>query len=268
MITDIGWIWDAIIGTDSGKGGNLAKSSQIARAARASRAGTRAGRIIRIVRVARLIRLVKLYKIAQERRGGSHAAQDDPLYLERSIVVFRGTNLPVASAVIPPAEVGQRCGIDSVPDAEDSVSLEKAPNGAEMFRGEERMSDLNTCPMFGTCSRRTSLTVEYHKVSTSKVLPVLKPPSSLSLSEATTVPEESKVGQKLSDITTKRIILLILGMMFFLPMFSTTMFVNENSSYEYGLAKMDGMVEQDDFENAWDNFISVHSSLFNPLVYV
>ena len=267
MVTDIGWLWMMIIGDGSGKGGNLAKSSQIARAARASRAGTRAGRIIRVVRVARLIRMVRLYKIAQERRRAASAVAVvvENRVLERSLVVFRGTNTAVAPALITATAAGPRTDIDSIDG--DSVSVEKGGHGFDFAKPEQEIiSDFNTCTLFGTNSRRSSLTLDFRKLSTAKVSPILIREQE---NNNSTVPEESKVGQKLSEITTKRIIILILGMMFFLPLFSTNMYVLENTSYEYGLMRIDATADDPmELDRAWGKFIDAHANLFNPVVYV
>ena len=59
MVTDVGWIWQIILGVRSSpKAGNAAQLVNVARAARVTR-------IIRIVRLVRLIRIVKLYKQAK-----------------------------------------------------------------------------------------------------------------------------------------------------------------------------------------------------------
>jgi hypothetical protein len=63
LIFDIGWFWDAILGT-GGSAGNGAAATKAAKAGRGARVGTRASRIARIVRLIRLIRIVKLYKSA------------------------------------------------------------------------------------------------------------------------------------------------------------------------------------------------------------
>jgi hypothetical protein len=49
--------------------------------------------------------------------------------------------------------------------------------------------------------------------------------------DAFKVPEESKVGKKLSELTTKRVIILVLGMMFGLPLFTVDLYEEENTSY-------------------------------------
>lgn len=64
LISDIGWIWDPIVGNQDFSASNAQQASQLARAGRGARVGTRAGRIIRIIRLVRLIRIVKLYKHA------------------------------------------------------------------------------------------------------------------------------------------------------------------------------------------------------------
>jgi len=49
------------------------------------------------------------------------------------------------------------------------------------------------------------------------------------------MPEESKVGKKLSDLTTRRVIMVVLAMLFSVPLFDTTSYIAPDSSYEFGL---------------------------------
>jgi hypothetical protein len=46
---------------------------------------------------------------------------------------------------------------------------------------------------------------------------------------------ESKVGKKLSEITTRRVIVLVLIMLFSQPVFSVSTYMQEPNSYDYGL---------------------------------
>ena len=64
LIFDIGWFWDAILGTDNSTSDGAEAAARAAKAGRGARVGTRASRIARIVRLIRLIRIVKLYKSA------------------------------------------------------------------------------------------------------------------------------------------------------------------------------------------------------------
>ena len=46
---------------------------------------------------------------------------------------------------------------------------------------------------------------------------------------------ESKVGKQLSEITTRRVIILVLAMLFSQPIFSVSTYMQEPNSYDYGL---------------------------------
>lgn len=52
------------------------------------------------------------------------------------------------------------------------------------------------------------------------------------------VPQESKVGKKLSDLTTRRTIILVLAMLFSVPLFSTGTYFQEPDPYSVGLSLM------------------------------
>ena len=48
--------------------------------------------------------------------------------------------------------------------------------------------------------------------------------------------KESKVGKRLSEATTRRVIILVLAMLFSVPLFTVTTYVEEPNSYNYGLS--------------------------------
>jgi hypothetical protein len=47
---------------------------------------------------------------------------------------------------------------------------------------------------------------------------------------------ESKVGKKLSDITTRKVIILVLAMLFSSVAFKATTWMEEPDSFDYGLS--------------------------------
>jgi len=49
--------------------------------------------------------------------------------------------------------------------------------------------------------------------------------------EEIVVPEESKVGKKLSDLTTRRVIILVLSMLFSVPVFSVATYGDSYDSF-------------------------------------
>ena len=268
MISDIGWIWEEIVGANSNsssQGQSIAKSSQLTRAARASRVGARAGRIIRIIRIVRLIRIMKLYKIAQEAKKDMRKEEASGV-LQRSMVCFRGENKPTCSHL----------GRKDRPMAEISLDISGSFDFDHIeIKGDnhesEGISDINTGTVFGmNNSRRTSLNVD-NLIRRSSVVPKTgdETVSEEKQKLPANVPTESKVGRKLSELTSKRVITLVLGMMFCLPLFTNSLYVDDNTSYLFGLIVVDSFADEGtDFDLSWNNYISEHKDLYNPLIYV
>lgn len=45
------------------------------------------------------------------------------------------------------------------------------------------------------------------------------------------IPKESKVGKKLTDLTTRRVIILVLAMLISQPIFQNNLYENDNTSF-------------------------------------
>ena len=48
--------------------------------------------------------------------------------------------------------------------------------------------------------------------------------------------KESRVGKRLSEATTRRVIILVLAMLFSVPLFTVSTYVTEPNSYDFGLS--------------------------------
>ena len=237
MLTDVSWIWDSIIGDTSMKGTGLVKSSQIVRAARGSRAGTRVSRIFSVIRVVRLVRAVRQYRLAQERKIEPDEDTDlSTNHLNRSVVIYRGTGSAVAPALLTPAAAGQ------------------PPNVDMWEKGEGKVEEQTTYELFSNNSYYTTKATRYS--------------SQTSIPLDVSIPIESRVGHELTDRISKRIISIVLAMLFFLPLFTPSAFRDDNSSYDYALRRLDLTVDTPAFDQAWSSFITLHESLETPLAYV
>jgi class 3 adenylate cyclase len=231
LIFDINSVWNSI--QDAG-GSSFIQSAQIARASRASRAGTRAARIIRVIRVVRLIRIVKLYKLAQEKIKQREA------HLLRGTVSCRGTPevYPMNLAKSPP-EFNE--------PVENSVS-----QNFESF-GNYDANDLDN-PNEAAVNKR--ITTYKH---------------SITLSDAKAdIPQESKVGKKLGELTTMRVIILVLIMIFILPFFNLFMW-REVEGYLYGLKTIDHYIKKNDLVKAkriYEDYIDHYKNDDSPLIYI
>lgn len=243
LITDIGWVWDQITGGSSA-GNSATQATQIARAGRASRAGTRAARIIRIIRVIRLIRIVKLYKIAKEAKSSSETGN-----LVRGFTGYRAGPIKKAPVVVVPDR-------NFVENESAGISLSAEFSGS--FIEEQDNNGNNEEPIRNSSGSHAENSVEIDDRGKNETD-----------APGEEVHEQSKVGKQLSELTTRRVIMLVLGVLFGVPFFLNTLYTDDNTSYEYGLQVMDKMVNNDaDFNRSWDSYIKEHKNLDTPLIYL
>ncbi|CAG9322321.1 unnamed protein product [Blepharisma stoltei] len=234
LVTDIGWIWNKMVGTSS-----ISKGAKVARAGRASRAGTRAARIIRVIRVIRLIRVAKLYKAAKSNMINKD--KEDKGKLKRARVIFRGNQV---------ADIKQFVVSAQAPVEIDSSDSSNNASASQSFSSMSPQ-DLNGTPSNGEESREEIVSDrEEADIADLKI------------------PEESKIGKKLSELTTKRIIILVLSVMIMLPFFSTTFYNESNASYEYGLEVINDLIGTSGFDLAFEDYVSEHEDLYTPLIFL
>lgn len=244
LITDIGWVWDQVTGGGSSSGSSASKASQVARAGRASRAGTRAARIIRIIRVIRLIRIVKLYKMAQDASKDTNNQK-----LVRGVTNFRGVPM-------------KKIPVSIVPDRNYNPPDSANASMSASFSGS-RFDDFFVSP--DVQKKGNSANAEN---SLDELDPGIEEQEDPIKSQ---IHEESKVGKELSELTTRRVIMLVLGILIMIPFFLNSFYTDENTSYEYGLKIMDKFASDEknsEFRMAWDSYISEHSGLETPLIYL
>ena len=248
LLTDIGWIWDLIIGSQ-GVGKSTAKTSQVLRAGRASRVGTRAARILRIIRVIRLVRIVRLYKLAKTaRQTGELRKTENAGELQRSIVAYRGDSEAFFSMTtyhVPEVEI----------DETDSHSFIFDYEKNKGSRNSEEITNITTSLR---PSHEGHASLDH---TTSNILID---------DEDSAVMEESKVGKQLSDQISKRTILLVLGIIVMAPVLSSSMYLDSDSSFYYGLKWLDHFVgtDSDLFNDAWNAYISDHDDISTPIIYL
>lgn len=83
------------------------------------------------------------------------------------------------------------------------------------------------------------------------------------------VNEESKVGKKLSDLTTRRVIILVLAMLFSVPLFSTSTYLDPYNSYVFGLKMLSYYNPgTEGFNEVLKYYVQTEASLSTPLISV
>lgn len=81
------------------------------------------------------------------------------------------------------------------------------------------------------------------------------------------IPEESKVGKKLSDLTTKRLIIVVLAMLFSVPLFDNQTYLDTPNANNYGLLLLSNYeLNSVGFNTSWEYYIQEGEDSITPLV--
>lgn len=80
--------------------------------------------------------------------------------------------------------------------------------------------------------------------------------------------EDSQVGKKLSDLTTRRVIVLVTLMLLMVPLFTINTYKQENQYFEYGLEVVGNFssdMTSETFSTIFDSYVKEHSSIPMPI---
>ena len=82
------------------------------------------------------------------------------------------------------------------------------------------------------------------------------------------IPEESKIGRKLSDLTTKRVIVIVMMLLIILPLFDLTFYVESYTSWECGGHQLRDFIGTEAYEITREVYIDYHKNNLRPLVFL
>jgi class 3 adenylate cyclase len=83
------------------------------------------------------------------------------------------------------------------------------------------------------------------------------------------VPQESKVGKKLSDLTTRRVIILVLAMMIGIILFNSNFYLAPLTSMDFGIKVFSNFDDPYDpnLNLTFDIYVNEHRNISSPIVY-
>ena len=86
----------------------------------------------------------------------------------------------------------------------------------------------------------------------------------VALMEKKDVPTESRVGRKLSELTTKRVVVLVLLLILVMPLFNISFWDNLPSAEEFALASLNQVIDDPNLEpKDMDKLITEIKSYFD-----
>mmetsp|Transcript_96193 Transcript_96193/g.271696 ORF Transcript_96193/g.271696 Transcript_96193/m.271696 type:complete len:1069 (-) Transcript_96193:42-3248(-) len=183
LLFDLTWIGNALFCASEDDSGAL-------RTSRAGRAGARAGRTVRIIRLMRLVKLYKAYKTNLEAKKSVEAAR---LKAEAEAPPH-GADIRRLSSFLAPGD-----DVD-----EDWPQIYESQEDSE---GGDSRATLTHAP---SMNQDHSWADEAGTVRPSQMIAEPEKPE----------PSQSRVGKKLSDMTTRRVIILVLVMLIVMPQFT------------------------------------------------
>lgn len=287
LLLDVGWVSDAIFGT-SGSTTTALSSATIARAARASKIGSRAGRIVRILRLIRLIRIVKLYKateqiklndkktvIKKELKGDfeSHMVNNSHTSLNKERSDAYEIQIPREIATSDRRSFNQKYNRNEL-FASDRGALKRKltknsrvyQSNAQSYNAARMNSKFSLIDVLedNNLAEQTELAeaLKLNNIMEKSEIEIGPTRSDKGEVEREMMDKETNVGKKLSDLTTKRVVIIVLIIMFCTSIFNASTYIDQYSNYTYGVRTMYRVfraTEQitGDFNEVWDYYIAM-----------
>ncbi len=83
------------------------------------------------------------------------------------------------------------------------------------------------------------------------------------------VPEESKIGKKLSDLTTRRVIILVLSMMIGIILFNSSFYYEMLNSMDFGIKIFEEFdtINDPNFNLTFNIYVNEHINISTPIMY-
>jgi class 3 adenylate cyclase len=79
---------------------------------------------------------------------------------------------------------------------------------------------------------------------------------------------ESRVGKKMSEVVMKRVIVIVLALLFVLPLFEHEFYFTDQTSWELGLEQLKKFLNLPGFEEVKDQYLDYHKNDIRPIVYL
>ena len=263
LLLDIGWISDVIFDTSTSDANKAKNATQLARAARASRIGTRAGRIVRIIRLIRLLRIVKLYKAEQK------VAANGAPGIKRT-----------------ESKSKHRKNITDSPNNEHSLADHGSQSkhwdkksGSQMVGSRKSNShfDSGRKPVHQTpssvVSQYSSHTINpSYSPNQNHLFGDSDPDEELTIDASEF--QETNVGKRLTDSTTKKVIVIVLSILISVPIFSPDTYIKRISYKDSALDNFKFALlsstppPNPEFDSTWETFIAQNQNDRLPLIYI
>ena len=206
-------------------------NSNITRASRFSKFGAKMGRLIRLVR---LFRIVKLYKTVFEKQREKEIKEI--IEIQRNSIFTKDISIKSANSIKDKKKKSLDKASRGLNNADKHISIFCSSNSTEKWYLSPTLREIyrksNDPKLSGSINSALSRSPEFLNNSSLLVNPN-RDPNQADEEEETV--SESRVGKKLTDLTIKRVLILVFIMIFVVPLFTSNYWYDPTLSYDIGL---------------------------------
>ena len=239
ILLDIHWFYNYFVHTLAGSSGRQAKSiSSIVKAGKSAKVAARAVKVLRVLRIIRLVRVSKLYK----------AKVKIVRIEERKIKTLK------KKLMMEHNKKEKEDKSDKSPKKDNDISSsssdeEEIPEGNN-YKSQETIKEEEA----SNKSKNNNTGTNQGDQSVSNV--------------DEEIPKESKIGKKLSDLTTQRVIVIILTLIIGIILFNSTFYYDVYTSMHYGITVFKEFSYNDpDLNLTFSIYVLEHIGISNPLIF-
>lgn len=234
MLLDVTWFYHLIIASLSSTGTVVGSKhvSSIAKAGKGAKIGSRAIKILRILRIIRLVRISKLYKASEN-------------FLEQSLLKLKKNQ-------------------DKSNNSSNSFSISRNKRTErDVIQGSSYQPRVQLPADQANNDNNAQDDGKHVRSSASK----REDPNPKKKSSS--VPVESRLGKKLSDLTTRRVIVLVLSMMLGIMLFNSSFYYDQLNSMDFGIRMFNDFGSADDpnFNLTFDIYVNEHMTTSSPIMF-
>ena len=79
---------------------------------------------------------------------------------------------------------------------------------------------------------------------------------------------ETNVGKKMSEATMKKLIIIVLTLLFILPLINSDFYFSSHNSWEFGLNELNTFLNHHGFEDVKNEYLNYHKNDLRPIIYL
>lgn len=273
ILLDIHWFYNFFVNSIAGGKGKQAKSiSSVVKAGKSAKVAARAVRVLRVLRIIRLVRVSKLYKAKVKL---VKLEEKKMRALKRKLIEEKRIKNQNDKKKEEEDSNSSNDNIEELNHNNASVKLNEHNKKNEDNLNNDKNNNLNINVINNLIAQEDIIEEDpdskYSENKTHSIRSVNNCQASYNGENSTNedIPKESKTGKKLSELTSKRVILIVLALIVGIILFNTSFYYQTFTSMDFGIKvfKYFQTYNDPDLNMTFNIYVKEHIGLKNPLIF-